>query len=219
VGDAMYVSGGVEVLLDEGGVEETVNSVLKYDCRAQTWSDVASVPEERYDAGACVLGSDIYIFGGNYENGTATSTTYRFDTDTNEWATLAPMPEARSQHSVSVLDGLIYVMGGYDCDEKIASSVRCFDPVANLSSILAPMSVARTLLGSFVLGGSIYAVGGYGGGKRLSSMERYSVALDSWSEVLGGDLGQKRSTFGALVVRLEMDLFDSLIAKSKNEEL
>jgi hypothetical protein len=53
-------------------------------------------------------------------------------------------------------------------------------------------------------------------------MERYSVALDSM-EVLGGDLVTARDCFGALVVRLEVDFFDSLIAKAnakaKNEGL
>jgi hypothetical protein len=81
------------------------------------------------------------------------------------------------------------------------------------------MSIARGICGAFVLGGSIYAVGGFDGEDRLSSMERYSVALDSWSEVDGGELGTARSYFGALAVRLEMDLFDSLIAKVKNEGL
>jgi hypothetical protein len=65
------------------------------------------------------------------------------------------------------------------------------------------------------MGGSIYAVGGYDGDNMLSSMERYSVASDSWSEVLGGDLGTARDCLGAPVVRLEMDLFHSLIAKAK----
>jgi hypothetical protein len=47
-------------------------------------------------------------------------------------------------------------------------------------------------------------------------MERYSVASDSWSEVLGGELSTARAFFGALVMRLEVDLFDSLIDKAKS---
>jgi hypothetical protein len=220
VGNAMYVMGGVEVDEEEG--EKNVKSVLKFDCRVQTWSEVAPMPAERDYAGACVLGSNIYIFGCKNENGTATSTTYRFSTETNEWTTLAPMPEAKSLHSVSVLNGLIYVMGGWNSNANgnSMSSVHCFDLVTNSWSTAAPMLSARTSLGSFVLGGSIYAVGGFDdGGNVLSSMERYSVASDSWSEVLGGGLGQTRDCVGALVVLLEVDLFDSLIAKAKNEEL
>jgi N-acetylneuraminic acid mutarotase len=216
VGNAIYVLGGIEQ--DEEGGLITVNNVLKFDCGKQSWSEVAPMPEERDTAGACVVDGDIYIFGGTTDNGVRTSTTYRFSTETNEWTTLAPMPEAKSHHSVSVLDGLIYVLGGDndDYDVNSVSSVHRFDPVANLWSAVAPMCIARRTPGSFVLGGNIYAVGGYRGGKRLSSMERYSVASDSWSEVLGGELSTARSCFGALVVRLEVDLFDSLIAKAKS---
>jgi hypothetical protein len=48
-------------------------------------------------------------------------------------------------------------------------------------------------------------------------MERYSVVLDSWSEVLDGELSMARDCFGALVVRIEVDFFDSLIAKAKSD--
>jgi hypothetical protein len=48
-------------------------------------------------------------------------------------------------------------------------------------------------------------------------MERYSVALNSWSEVLDGQLGTARDCFEALVVRLQVNLFDSLIAKAKRD--
>jgi kelch-like protein 17 (actinfilin)/kelch-like protein 20 len=210
VGYAIYVLGGIEQ--DEEGGEKSMKSVLKFDCQMQTWNEVASIPEERDRAGACVLGSDVYIFGGRLKN----SSTYRFNTETYEWVTLAPMPEASMQHSVSVLDGLMYVMGGEDDDDSIRS-VHRFDPVANLWSALAPMLVPRTTLGSFVLGGNIYAVGGFDGEERLSSMERYSVSSDSWSEVLGGELGTARCCFGIHVIRSEIELFDSLIAKAKSE--
>jgi N-acetylneuraminic acid mutarotase len=169
-GDAMYVLGGIEK--DEELVEHTVNSVLKFDSITQTWSEVAPMPAERDNAGACVLGSDIYIFGGHSDDTEVTSTTYRFSTETNEWVTLAAMPVAKSHHSVTVLDGLIYVLGGVDSDDNYVSSVHRFDPVANLWSAVAPMSVSRTALGSFVLGGSIYAVGGFDEENRLSAMER-----------------------------------------------
>jgi hypothetical protein len=112
-------------------------------------------------------------------------------------------------------------MGGDDDDDYInpVSSVHRFDPAANLWSVVAPMCIARGALRSFVLGGNIYAVGGYSGGRSLSSMERYSVALDSWSIVLGGELITARDFFGALVVRLEVDLFDSLIDKARSGRL
>jgi hypothetical protein len=50
----------------------------------------------------------------------------------------------------------------------------------------------------------------------LSSMELYSVVSNSWSEVLGGKMSTARECLGALVVHLEVDFFDSLIAKAKS---
>jgi hypothetical protein len=211
VGDALYVLGGIE--------ERTVSSVLKFDSRRQTWSEVAPMPAERHNAGACVLGSNIYIFGGRSDAMEETSTTYRFSTETNEWATLAPMPNAMSGHSVCVVDGLIYVLGGSESNYNHTSSVHRFDLVANMWSTVAPMSIARGMCGAFVLGGNIYAVGGFDGKDRLSSMELYSVASDSWSAVIGGELGTARSRCGALVVRSKGDFFDSLISKAKSEVL
>jgi N-acetylneuraminic acid mutarotase len=79
--------------------------VLKFGSR--TWNGVTSIPEERDNPGACTLGSNIYIFGGNDDYETETSTTYRFNTQMGEWTTLAPMPRAKAGHSVCVLDSLI----------------------------------------------------------------------------------------------------------------
>jgi N-acetylneuraminic acid mutarotase len=217
VGDALYVLGGVEK--DEIGEEHTVNSVLKFDSRTQTWSQVAPMPEERDNAGACVLGSNIHIFGGCNDDIGKTSTTYRFSTETNEWETLAPMPNVLSGHSVCVVDGVVYVLGGSESTNNCTSSVHRFDLVANMWSTVAPMSIARSVCGAFVLDGSIYAVGGFDGEERLSSMERYSVASDSWSEVDGGELGTARNRLSVHMMQLEVDLFYGLIAKAKSEGL
>jgi N-acetylneuraminic acid mutarotase len=251
VGNAMYVLGGIEEINEE---YRTVSSVLKYDSRKQTWKEVASMPAERDYAGACVVGSDIYIFGGRDDDTNATSTTYRFSTETNEWVTLAPMPEARKRfHRVCMLDGLIYVLGGQDKDRTILTSVHRFDPSANSWTVVAPMSVRRAGLGAFVLGGNIYAAGGWDGASRLeqllplsylpnylwgqskpscnifltwntanarlASVERYSVALDTWSEVSDGEFGPARNGLHAHTMRVEVNLFDSLLAEAKRARM
>jgi hypothetical protein len=112
-----------------------------------------------------------------------------------------------------VLDGLIYVIGGKGGSGVIVSDVHRFDPVANSWSVRAPMSETRSGFGAFVLGGSIGAVGGWDGSDALISMERYCVASDSWSSV--SDLSIERDALGAYVMRLEVEYFDSLIAKAK----
>ena len=111
----MYVMGG----LIAGDMYST--SVLKYDTREDTWSDVAPMPGGRWWPAACAVGSSIYVFGGF--NSSVKDTVYRYDTEADEWSTLAPMPEARDGHSVSVLDGMVYVLGGEDDNEDALRSV------------------------------------------------------------------------------------------------
>jgi N-acetylneuraminic acid mutarotase len=211
VGDAMYVLGGIEEIDEE---EHAVSSVLKFDSRTQTWTEVAPMPAERDYAGACVVGSSIYVIGGR-DNDETTSTTYRYSTETNTWATFALMPAAKVFQSVCVLDRQIYAMGGKGSDT--VSSVHRFDPVTNSWSELAPLSVARSGSGAFVLGKSIHMVGGWDGAGVLTSMERYCVASDSWSVVNGVELGEARNVFRAHTMQLQMEenLFDSLIMKAK----
>ena len=77
------------------------------------------------------------------------------------------------------------------------------------------MSNPRGFLTSFVLGGTLYAAGGFDGEDDLSSVERYSVALDSWELVNDMALSSARVEFGAQVLRLEVGLFDSLETKAR----
>jgi hypothetical protein len=211
VGDAMYVIAGIDRLpvIDE----TTVSSLLMFDSRTQTWSEAAPMPEERESAAACVLGSDIYVFGGysDHDIDSIASTTYRFSTESNTWATLAPMPEAKYDHKVCVLRGLLYVMGGWDGDSCL-SSVHRYNPVENSWSDVAHMSVGRAIFGAFVLGGSVYAVGG---DLTPTSMELYCVATNSWSEVSGGKLGEERDDFSVHTIHVDVNFFDNLIAKAE----
>jgi N-acetylneuraminic acid mutarotase len=214
----MYVLSGYEYFAIDGS-HHIVQSVLKFDVQTQTWSEVAPMPTGVADAGACVLGNDIYIFGGRTNDDEVQSTTYHFSTVANEWTTLAPLPEEKCDYGVCVLAGLIYLVGGEDSSFADLTSVHRFDPVANVWNTVAPMSVARSGLGVFVLDGSIYAVGGWGQSGRLTSMERFCVNTNRWSEVSAGNLVTGRSALSSIVVQLEIDLFDSLIAKATRKDL
>jgi hypothetical protein len=218
-GDAMYVLGGTEE--DEEGCVDTASSMLKFDSQQQAWIEVALLPEDCEYAGACVAGRDIYTFGGNICGGITEdryrSATYSFNTDTNEWSTRAPLRATKRGFSACVFDGLIYVLGEWrGMRQNYVSTFDRFDPGLNVWTNLKPASLTRVQSIIFVLDGNIYAVGGCDGGEWQTSIERYSVTEDTWSPVVGGEMGQPKRFFGALVVRLEEGLFDSLITKAKS---
>jgi N-acetylneuraminic acid mutarotase len=215
----MFMVGGREE--SEGEEEDQAvcaKSVFKFDGRTQVWSEVAPMPDGRYAASACVLGDSIYHFGGEDETGETTATTFKFDCNSEEWSELAPMPEPKHRHSVCAFEGLIYVLGG----NLHSSTVNRFDPEANAWTEVCPMSTARQLLfTSFVLAGSLYAAGGWDeAGNNIASVERYSVASDSWEEVEELEMLRARCSFSAVAIGVtrSVDFFDNLIAKAKQAQ-
>lgn len=190
-------------------------SVLRYDSSADSWSEVAPMPEVAYCAAACVAGTDVYVFSG-MDNGQATNTVFRYDTVTDEWSKLAPKREARIWCQTCVLDNMVYVVGGFPPTIALVSSVCRLDPVAGSWSTVATMSRRRGRFGMCVLGGCMYAAGKRG---REQTMGKYDPDTDSWSDV-SPMLGGGRKTFCAQSVTtraeiVEENVFDSLVAKAE----
>jgi hypothetical protein len=209
VGSAMYVLGGMVNSLSTA-------SVLKFDSAQGTWSEIAPMPAAscNSDSASCVLGTDIYVFGGYSEElDENRDTVFKYDTVANEWSTLAPMPHACCVFNASVFDGLVYFVGacasGYD--------VLRFDPLSGVWSTTAPTEIDRDLLGTlYVLGGCLYAAGGEGS-RSNNLVERYNVANNTWTTVADLLEGQQffcAVTIGSAGPAEEQDLFDTLIAKA-----
>jgi hypothetical protein len=81
VGAAMYVLGGYTEV--DGRLQMTA-SVLKFDSVQDIWNAVAPMPEPLHYIAACVVGSDIYVFGGMNNNGRKQSTVFKYDSETDE---------------------------------------------------------------------------------------------------------------------------------------
>jgi N-acetylneuraminic acid mutarotase len=215
VADAMYVLGGLELI---DGRLQRVRKVLKFDSRAQFWSEVAPTPEPKVDAAACALGNEIYVVGGQRvnSNDAVTATTFCYNVHTDAWVTLAPMPEGMTCLTVCAIGGLIYVLSCIFSDNAIGDSVFRFDPVANSWSEVAPTFTPRFSCASFVLDGSIHVAGGWDGRRKLASVERYDAASDSWASK--ASMNYDRAYFDAHAMLVELNLFDSLILKAKSAQ-
>jgi hypothetical protein len=59
VGSAMYVLGGYRSI---GGLRRDTASALKFDSTHGIWSEIAPLPEDRYNFAACAIGNDINVF-------------------------------------------------------------------------------------------------------------------------------------------------------------
>jgi hypothetical protein len=202
MGSAIYVLGGVV-----GDNYEFSASVLKLDVAQGNWSEVASMPV------ACVVGTDIYVFGGEDEEEDWQGTIFKYNTEGNAWEEIAPMPDTEIGHSVSVIDGLIYIIEAGDESRDVLR----FEPATGVWSTLASTMHGRWRAASYLLDGCLYAAGGT---TSPSNEECYDANTNTWKEVAG--MLESRHSFGAVTIgRTEetevQDNFDSLIAKAIQE--
>jgi hypothetical protein len=207
VGTAMYVLGG---FAEVDGAHHSTASVLKLDIMQGIWSVAAPMPEPRHDLAACVVGSDIYVFGGRSNNSVTHDSVFKYNSEIDEWSTLAPMLDTEFGHSAIELGGMIYIVGaGYD-----PRGLLRYDPALGVWSTLAPLIQGCYHGASFVLAGCLYVAGGDG---TETHVQRYDVTADAWTEVADMLLGRshfRAVTIGAVGAAEEQDLFDSLIAQA-----
>jgi hypothetical protein len=188
LGSTLYVLGGFAGVDLTSGVTA---SVLKLDSVQGIWSVVAPMPEPCYYFAACVVGSDIYVFGGKNAIGRDQGSVFKYDTETDEWITLAPMPSVASGHTAIELGGLIYLVGTWEHNCEL---VR-YDPASGVWSTLARLRHSCRNGTSFVLGGCLYAAGGI---DTESKAQRYDVTANTWTEV--ADMLEGRAYFSAVTI-------------------
>lgn len=160
-------------------------SFTVYDAETNTWTTLAPLPVERYDA-AVVAGKDgkIYVLGGyGPDPGDNSNRLYRrgldvYDPRANSWQAKAPMPTGREGLGAAVgTDGAIYAIGGgadhYDRFYSCYSVVEAFNPRTNTWSRMPslPEPMCSVTAGSTAQG-TIDAVGGstVAGGEEAAKM-------------------------------------------------
>lgn len=139
----------------------SVSPSQTHDDRGASWETRSSVPTERTEVTAAMLGGEIYVLGGFDRFGRTLDTVEVYDPATNMWRAGPSLPSPR-HHAASAVIGLrLYVIGGFHG--------RSFRPMRDVfvfdreSEQWSPGSVLPEGRGAHVAaaeGGIIYVVGG-----------------------------------------------------------
>jgi N-acetylneuraminic acid mutarotase len=106
VGGAAGVING-KLYVAGGGDAAGAHAVLEiYDPATNTWTMGAAMPSPRANVAGAVLGSKLYVIGGN--NGEVTV----YDPGTNRWGSRAPLNTPRSLLAATRVDTHILALGG-----------------------------------------------------------------------------------------------------------
>ncbi|XP_061628867.1 kelch-like protein 25 isoform X2 [Phyllopteryx taeniolatus] len=118
----LFVFGGTSIH------REKASKVQCYDPVVNRWNIAAECPQPwRYTA-AAVLGSQIFIMGGDTEFTAASA--YRFDCETNQWSRVGDMTSKRMSCHAVASGNKLYVVGGYFGTQR-CKTLDCYDPTSD----------------------------------------------------------------------------------------
>ena len=95
-----------------------------YDPQADSWQQVASMPQSLYWYAAAAMGGKIYATGGRNEEGDMLDSVFVYDPQADAWTPLASMSTSRSGHASAAVGGKLYVFGGYGAEGNLSTADR-----------------------------------------------------------------------------------------------
>ena len=101
----IYVLGGAE--------EEAIVATLEaYDPAADAWEAKASIPLPVLAPGIAVMGSRIYVVGGQSNKAGALAEVLVYDPDKDQWSKATALPRPTQFAGVAALADSLYIVGG-----------------------------------------------------------------------------------------------------------
>ncbi|MBN2209629.1 MAG: DUF1565 domain-containing protein, partial [Candidatus Coatesbacteria bacterium] len=127
-----------------------------YDIEADTWSDIAPLPDPRGRGGAAVYGDKIYFFAGGYHGNH--NDTYEYDIATNTWQRKASIPHALGNAVAGTIGDHIYVTG--DAEASWEAYTFRYDPIADSWERVENCNYLGRSLDGAAIGNMLYKFGG-----------------------------------------------------------
>ncbi|MBS1492620.1 MAG: T9SS type A sorting domain-containing protein [Bacteroidetes bacterium] len=152
----VYVFGGDST---GAGTAAGVNT-YRYNIAANSWSQMAPLPQGRRLMGSAKLGDTIYCLDGL--NGTASNMTlYKYNINANTWSTGANAPDSMWYvKAVGYQDSLIYLVGGYGANGVTRTSVFMYNAKTNSWRTATSLPLGRGDGALAMAGDTIVYVGG-----------------------------------------------------------
>lgn len=179
-GERIYVAGGSFSQPD--GKATLSDHLFAYDAASGRWEEVAQLPYPVAGAALVADESALYLLGG-WDGQMMRDEIWRFSLQEqaakNGWEQVDHLSRARAFLGAALIQGNLYVGGGYDGERELDVLER-FHPATGELRELAPMATPRGGVALVYDGVALYALGG-GWTRALVNLERYDLAMNTWS--------------------------------------
>ncbi|HSQ25842.1 MAG TPA: kelch repeat-containing protein [Anaerolineales bacterium] len=146
------------------------------------WQSLTSLSPGRYGFASVVYESQIYVMGGETEQG-LTASLQRYDPEKNSWMQLSDKPTPVKEIAAAVLGGRIFVPGGRLASDSVTNILEIYDPRTESWEHGAPMPVALSGYALSAFEGKIYVFGGWSDDGVSQGVYEYSPEQDQWNEL------------------------------------
>jgi hypothetical protein len=132
----LYVAGGY--ITPSVGPDELTATVLVYDPKRDSWSNVAPMHTPRERLRLVAAGRFLYAIGGVDANGNSLTTVEQYNPRTNQWVTIAPLQASRAFPGVAYTSiaghPVIVVVGGAELASNSIVGPRQTTEVLNIAT-------------------------------------------------------------------------------------
>lgn len=143
-----------------GLAENPSKNIYVYDETNDNWSLETEFPVYTISPAMQAIGDDIYVIGGEHEDGSISSTVYIYDTVTKTWSTGNNMIAAESYAGSLVNNDNIYIVGGIDSLLYSDDTFQEYNVTENSWRSQSPLQFGRNSLVCENVLGYGYAIGG-----------------------------------------------------------
>lgn len=158
---------------------------------SQSWKEKEPIPTKRWCPAIIAIGEDIYVIGGQTEDGSSSALVEVYHSTTDTWSVKASMNYDRWAPMAAPVKGEIYVFGGMqgifrDNGYREVDYSEVYNPLTDKWTIKTPKPTPRGWGGCEVvpsIENTIFVMGGFSmsGYKSFDTVEIYSVENDSWT--------------------------------------
>ncbi|MGB1253202.1 MAG: Kelch repeat-containing protein [Candidatus Promineifilaceae bacterium] len=171
---------GGELYLISGETESGVSAqTLRYKTTEFVWESRADKPTPVRDAASVVIQGQIYVVGGQLEDGSYTNHLEVYSPLGDLWRSASAMPLAAGGGVALVSGDLLYYIGG-ESEAGPLRDVFVYDPSADGWRPLPSLADARSYAAGGVLANSLVVAGGLNESGELRSCERFDLNQVVW---------------------------------------
>ena len=206
-----YLIGGTTGLGE--GQEQRMDRVDIYDPATDTWAKGPKMPTRRNPGGVAVVGTRIYVIGGEgwplpkgWGAGPFLGSIEEYDPINRQWQKKKDLLEIKNWFSSAVLGDAIYLIGGYTLkgDLQQLATVKVYHPRTETWSEISALPNPLDTFGAATVNGQIYVFGSLDAGGQFSTdvlvYDTGSRAVEAngklptrWGELKTGPVPSNRS--------------------------